>query len=53
MLVLAGTNIGNARIEGLIGDLGMTGGQYNFCLTIFFISYAVNILPRRVPSKGE
>lgn len=30
---------GNAKIEGLITDLNMTNGQYNACLTIFFISY--------------
>lgn len=30
---------GNAKIEGLVKDLHMTGGQYNACLTIFFVSY--------------
>ncbi|KAI5819416.1 major facilitator superfamily domain-containing protein [Pyronema omphalodes] len=35
------TNIGNAKIEGLIDDLHMTQGQYNACLTIFFVSYSV------------
>ncbi|CUS13219.1 unnamed protein product [Tuber aestivum] len=47
------TNIGNAKIEGLIDDLGMTNGQYNACLTIFFVSYALfepvsNILLKRM-----
>ncbi|RPA95841.1 MFS general substrate transporter [Choiromyces venosus 120613-1] len=47
------TNIGNAKIEGLIHDLGMTNGQYNACLTIFFVSYALfepisNILLKRI-----
>jgi sugar phosphate permease len=35
------TNIGNAKIEGLVEDLGMTAAQYNACLTIFFVSYAL------------
>ncbi|KAF8252812.1 MFS general substrate transporter [Wilcoxina mikolae CBS 423.85] len=47
------TNIGNAKIEGLIDDLGMTAGQYNACLTIFFVSYSVfeplsNVLLKRM-----
>lgn len=28
-------NIGNAKIEGLVEDLGMTGVQYNIALSIF------------------
>ncbi|KAF2015710.1 MFS nicotinic acid transporter-like protein Tna1 [Aaosphaeria arxii CBS 175.79] len=35
------TNIGNAKIDGLQEDLGMTDGQYNASLTIFFVSYAL------------
>ncbi|KAI5814864.1 high-affinity nicotinic acid transporter [Pyronema omphalodes] len=35
------TNIGNAKIEGLIDDLNMTQGQYNACLTIFFVACVV------------
>jgi hypothetical protein len=27
-------NIGNAKIEGLTEDLGMSGAQYNWCLTV-------------------
>lgn len=47
------TNIGNAKIEGLVADLGMTQTQYNASLTIFFVSYAVfepvsNILLKRM-----
>lgn len=33
-------NIGNAKIEGLAEDLNMTGGQYNWTLTVFFFTYA-------------
>lgn len=32
-------NIGNAKIEGLSEDLGLTGAQYNWCLTAFFFTY--------------
>jgi len=32
-------NIGNAKIEGLSEDLGLTGAQYNWCLTAFFFPY--------------
>ncbi|KAK2796734.1 hypothetical protein FQN51_009072 [Onygenales sp. PD_10] len=35
------TNIGNAKIDGLQEDLGMTNGQYNATLTIFFVSYSL------------
>lgn len=35
------TNIGNAKIDGLQQDLGMTNTEYNNTLTIFFISYAL------------
>ncbi len=31
-------NIGNAKIEGLVETLGMTGAQYNWCLTVFFFT---------------
>jgi hypothetical protein len=30
-------NIGNAKIEGMLSDLGMTGDQYNIALSIYFI----------------
>ncbi|CAN6632744.1 high-affinity nicotinic acid transporter [Trichomonascus vanleenenianus] len=35
------TNVGNAKIEGMLVDLNMTSGQYNAAATIFFISYAL------------
>ncbi len=35
------TNIGNAKVDGLQQDLGMTDAQYNSTLTIFFVSYSV------------
>ncbi|KAJ5925461.1 hypothetical protein N7454_008100 [Penicillium verhagenii] len=47
------TNIGNAKIDGLSKDLGMTPNQYNATLTIFFVSYSVfepltNVLLKRL-----
>lgn len=47
------TNIGNAKIDGLQTDLGMTNGQYNAVLSIFFVSYSLaepitNVLLKRM-----
>ncbi|KAF2810370.1 MFS nicotinic acid transporter-like protein Tna1 [Mytilinidion resinicola] len=47
------TNIGNAKIDGLQKDLGMTDGQYNAALSLFFVSYALaepltNVLLKRL-----
>jgi sugar phosphate permease len=44
-------NIGNARIEGLVEDLGMTGPQYNWCLTAFFFTYAAFEVPSNLLLK--
>ncbi|RGP76559.1 mfs general substrate transporter [Fusarium longipes] len=32
-------NIGNARIEGMVTDLGLSNTQYNTVLSIFFVTY--------------
>ncbi len=47
------TNIGNAKLDGLTTSLHITSGQYNACLSIFFVSYALfepitNILLKRL-----
>ncbi|KAL8648712.1 MAG: hypothetical protein Q9226_005887 [Calogaya cf. arnoldii] len=47
------TNIGNARLVGLEEDLGITGGQYNAALSLFFVSYSLaepltNVLLKRL-----
>ncbi|KAK3053257.1 hypothetical protein LTR09_005883 [Extremus antarcticus] len=47
------TNIGNAKIDGLTEDLNLSSGQYNACLSLFFVSYAgfeplTNILLKRL-----
>ncbi|KAJ4290487.1 hypothetical protein N0V90_010704 [Kalmusia sp. IMI 367209] len=44
-------NIGNAKIEGLVEDLGMTGPQYNWCLTAFFFTYAAFEVPSNLLLK--
>ncbi|KAF2867407.1 major facilitator superfamily domain-containing protein [Massariosphaeria phaeospora] len=44
-------NIGNARIEGLVEDLGMSGAQYNWCLTVFFFTYAAFEVPSNLLLK--
>jgi hypothetical protein len=45
MAYLDKTNIGNAKIEGLLDDLGMTGVQYNVALSIFFIPFVLAEVP--------
>ena len=44
-------NIGNAKIEGLVEDLHMTGSQYNWCLTVFFFTYAAFEVPSNLLLK--
>ncbi|KAK8085785.1 hypothetical protein PG997_007056 [Apiospora hydei] len=39
------TNIGNAKIEGLLESLHITGDQYNIALSIFFIPYILAEVP--------
>ncbi|KAI0898167.1 MFS general substrate transporter [Annulohypoxylon nitens] len=44
-------NIGNAKIEGLQEDLGMSSDQYNMCLTVFFFTYGVFEVPSNLLLK--
>ncbi|KAL3480496.1 major facilitator superfamily domain-containing protein [Aspergillus californicus] len=44
-------NMGNARIYGLEEDLGLSPKQYSWCLTIFFIPYAVFEVPSNLMLK--
>jgi sugar phosphate permease len=44
-------NIGNAKIEGLQEDLNMTNDQYNWCLTVFFFTYAAFEVPSNLLLK--
>ncbi|KAB8279147.1 major facilitator superfamily domain-containing protein [Aspergillus minisclerotigenes] len=42
------TNIGNAKIEGLLPALGMNGNQYNIALSVFFIPYVLAEVPSNI-----
>ncbi|KAL4900423.1 hypothetical protein BDW74DRAFT_188271 [Aspergillus multicolor] len=44
-------NIGNAKIEGMLDDLNMTGPEYNWCLTVFFFTYVAFELPSNLLLK--
>ncbi|KAF5694389.1 nicotinamide mononucleotide permease [Fusarium denticulatum] len=44
-------NIGNAKIEGMVEDLGMTGVQYNTILSIFFVPYVLLEVPSNILLK--
>ncbi|KAK4235575.1 major facilitator superfamily domain-containing protein [Achaetomium macrosporum] len=46
------TNIGNAKIEGLLHSLNMTGDQYNIALSIFFIPYVLGEVPSNMLLKN-
>jgi len=37
--------VGNAKIQNLVPDLGLTGNQYNIALLIFFIPYILFEVP--------
>jgi len=49
--------VGNARLEGLTADLHITGNQYLFTLTIYFIGYVSPrmdaIIVLELTSKGS
>ncbi|KAK9783975.1 putative Major facilitator superfamily domain-containing protein [Seiridium cardinale] len=44
-------NIGNAKIEGMVTDLGMSGVQYNTILAIFFVPYVLLEVPSNILLK--
>ncbi|KAK3360338.1 major facilitator superfamily domain-containing protein [Lasiosphaeria hispida] len=45
------SNVGNARIEGLAGDLNMTGNQYLTGLTLYFVGYVIFEIPCNIILK--
>ncbi|KAH6611729.1 major facilitator superfamily domain-containing protein [Chaetomium sp. MPI-SDFR-AT-0129] len=45
------SNVGNARIEGLADDVGMTGNQYLTGLTLYFIGYVLFEVPCNIVLK--
>ncbi|BFZ55001.1 hypothetical protein PYCC9005_002039 [Savitreella phatthalungensis] len=51
MSFLDRTNIGNAKIAGMVKDLHLTDQQYNLCLTCFFFTYAAVEVPSNLMLK--
>ncbi|KAI1075900.1 major facilitator superfamily transporter [Whalleya microplaca] len=45
------TNVGNARLYGLEGDLGITDSQYDLGLAIFYVTYIVVEIPSNMTLK--
>ncbi|KAL5342017.1 major facilitator superfamily domain-containing protein [Aspergillus crustosus] len=41
-------SIGNAKIEGMLPDLNMSGTQYNVALAIFFVPYTLLEVPSNI-----
>lgn len=44
-------NIGNAKIQGMLTDLKMSGTEYNLCATVFFFTYCVFEIPCNLALK--
>ncbi|KAJ4006487.1 hypothetical protein NW766_010579 [Fusarium irregulare] len=45
------SNVGNARIEGMIDDLHMSGNEYLTGLTLYFIGYVIFEIPCNIILK--
>ncbi|XXG95234.1 hypothetical protein Hte_001494 [Hypoxylon texense] len=45
------SNVGNARIEGLLGDVHITGNQYLTGLTLYFVGYVLFEIPCNIVLK--
>ncbi|KAI8953084.1 major facilitator superfamily domain-containing protein [Xylaria longipes] len=45
------SNVGNARIEGLLGDLNMGGDQYLIGLSLYFVGYVLFEIPCNIVLK--
>ncbi|KAI1103832.1 MFS general substrate transporter [Jackrogersella minutella] len=45
------SNVGNARIEGLLADVHMTGNQYLTGLTLYFVGYVLFEIPCNIVLK--
>ncbi|KAG0347967.1 hypothetical protein BG004_006445 [Podila humilis] len=44
-------NIGNAKVAGIINDIGLTASEYNWSLSIFFIGYVLFEVPSNMCLK--
>ncbi|CDH54934.1 mfs transporter [Lichtheimia corymbifera JMRC:FSU:9682] len=42
------SNIGNAKLGGLIDDLGLTTSQFQWCLSIFYFGYVLFDVPANI-----
>ncbi|EMD36615.1 hypothetical protein CERSUDRAFT_95905 [Gelatoporia subvermispora B] len=42
-------NVGNAKLQGLISQLNLTGNRYNIALTMYFIPYCLLEFPANYP----
>ncbi|KAI0692599.1 MFS general substrate transporter [Cerioporus squamosus] len=45
------SNIGNAKLQGLLTQLDLTGNRYNIALTLWFLSYNVFAVPANLVLK--
>ncbi|OAA73080.1 Major facilitator superfamily domain, general substrate transporter [Akanthomyces lecanii RCEF 1005] len=45
------SNVGNARIEGMLDDINITGNQYLTGLTVYFIGYVLFEIPCNIVLK--
>lgn len=45
------TNIGNAKIDGLVMDLGLKGLEFNTALAIFYVPYIIVDVPSNLVLK--
>ncbi|KAG8891626.1 hypothetical protein FRB99_003443, partial [Tulasnella sp. 403] len=45
------SNIGNAKIVGLVSDLKLKGLQYNVCAAVFFLTYSAAEVPSNIALK--
>ncbi|KAM5543433.1 hypothetical protein V8D89_002684 [Ganoderma adspersum] len=45
------TNIGNAKIAGLVADLHLTGVQFNLCVAVLLIPYSLLDVPSNIVLK--
>ncbi|KAG2226815.1 hypothetical protein INT45_005780 [Circinella minor] len=51
MAYLDRSNIGNAKLGGLLEDLNLTTSQFQWCLSIFYFGYIIFDLPSNVIMK--
>ncbi|KAI0761386.1 MFS general substrate transporter [Trametes elegans] len=45
------SNIGNAKLQGLMTQLNLTGDEYNIALTMYFVSYTLCTVPANLLLK--